>query len=318
MSLLEFKVNDYITLKIENNSEIIIYILENKFRQCKHLFFINPLENRKQEEISSIDEAKGILNNSFEENIDPRTLGISPEEEFWGHCSNLQVWAEHNYDTRILHSELAFPLLRELASVEDPIAKRVFKEEIAKRFEECYLPTVLYLLIENFPKRFLNKDERSNLLLGINSTLKKKIEMELENDIRERKKVSDAMLVLDALIRHYNDVVAKKILKNKIFEILKAEKKDDFDYLYGVEGLDTYLFEEKELKAFLYSSLIFKKIIKNDLHIQKLLKTVLKKMDKLYKRKELFESLILMVNYPEEHKVIAEYMYEELLNTYEN
>ena len=47
---------------------------------------------------------------------------------------NLQVWAEMNYDTRILHRNLAFPLLKKLAQVGDPIAKKALKDEIAKRF----------------------------------------------------------------------------------------------------------------------------------------------------------------------------------------
>jgi len=41
----------------------------------------------------------------------------------------------------------------------------------------------------------------------------------------------------------------------------------------------------------------------------------LRKID-LYKRKELFENLLLMVNYPEEHMVIVEYMYEKLIDEY--
>ncbi len=52
---------------------------------------------------------------------------ILPIKEFWGHCSNLQAWAEYGYDTRLLHPNLAFPLLEKLATVGDPIAKKVFK-----------------------------------------------------------------------------------------------------------------------------------------------------------------------------------------------
>ncbi|MHA1252089.1 MAG: leucine-rich repeat domain-containing protein [Candidatus Helarchaeota archaeon] len=60
--------------------------------------------------------------------------GITPEVEFWAHCSNLQVWYEHNYDTRLLHSNLSFPLLKALSEAGDKLAKRAYKEEIAKRF----------------------------------------------------------------------------------------------------------------------------------------------------------------------------------------
>jgi len=59
---------------------------------------------------------------------------ITPETEFMVHCSNLQVWAEHEYDTRLIHSDLAFPLLKKLADVGEPTALKKFKEEIGVRF----------------------------------------------------------------------------------------------------------------------------------------------------------------------------------------
>ncbi|GAH27524.1 unnamed protein product, partial [marine sediment metagenome] len=60
---------------------------------------------------------------------------ITPEQEFWAHCSNLQTWAEHHYDTRLLHSNISFPLLRRLTEAGDPVAKQFFKDEIAERIK---------------------------------------------------------------------------------------------------------------------------------------------------------------------------------------
>jgi hypothetical protein len=77
-----------------------------------------------------------MMGYQLEEEIKPEDLGITPEEEFWGHCSNLQAWAEYGYDTRLLHSNLSFPLLKRLTEVGDPKARRVFKEEIVKRYYE--------------------------------------------------------------------------------------------------------------------------------------------------------------------------------------
>ncbi|GAJ21819.1 unnamed protein product, partial [marine sediment metagenome] len=34
-------------------------------------------------------------------------ITITPEQEFMVHCFNLQAWAEHKYDTRLRHSNLA-------------------------------------------------------------------------------------------------------------------------------------------------------------------------------------------------------------------
>lgn len=92
-----------------------------------------PLDQiREFNQIESIDEAAERLGKSTE---DERLIRIVPPKvEFWGHCSNLQVWSENNYDTRILHSNISFPLLKKLAEIGDPIANGRFKEEIAKRF----------------------------------------------------------------------------------------------------------------------------------------------------------------------------------------
>lgn len=155
--MLKFKVNKYITLKLEN-AITNIYINEELFKQCKYLLLNIPVKEVSSfDEIDSVDEAAEKLNHSEE----PRKgyiRKIPPEVEFWGHCSNMQVWYENNYNTRLLHSNLAFPLLKELTRLGDPIAKRVFKEEIAKRLINGSLQTVLYLLIENYII-YLNDEE---------------------------------------------------------------------------------------------------------------------------------------------------------------
>ena len=145
----EFKVNDYITLKLEwvgvgQELETTIYVADKWFRQCKFLLLNIPVDEISSlDEIDSIDEAAAKLDRSQERNKFFRRE-ISPEVEFWGHCSNLQMWMENNYDTRLLHSNLAFPLLKRLTDVGDPIAKRVFREEIAKRLGQGYRPVVEY------------------------------------------------------------------------------------------------------------------------------------------------------------------------------
>ena len=92
-----------------------------------------PIENiNRFDGIESIDQIIYEGNKNFEnEGI---KYQISSEEEFWAHASNLQVWVESNYDTRLLHNNLAFPLLKELVELGDLVAAKVFKEEIVKRF----------------------------------------------------------------------------------------------------------------------------------------------------------------------------------------
>ena len=69
--------------------------------------------------------------------------------EFWGHCSNLEVWNENDYDTRLLEKTLAFPLLKKLVRVRDKRAVKSFKLEVAERFEKGTDNVRQYLINEH-------------------------------------------------------------------------------------------------------------------------------------------------------------------------
>lgn len=144
-----FRLNEYLLLKLENK-KTNIYVNGKKFRQCKFLL-MNIQDQEQHEEIKSIDEAAEKLDRSLEGHSWSKQL-IPPETEFWGHCSNLQAWVEHDYDTRILHSNLAFPLLVKLAKEGDKKAKIAFKEEYLQRIEEGNDKTVKFLLSESYIK----------------------------------------------------------------------------------------------------------------------------------------------------------------------
>lgn len=142
MADLEFRINKFLTMKLEEGKSLI-YVSGKRFRQCKFLILNIPVEEVSSiNEIKSIDEAAEMLNPSLKHPPESEkirkdeipTYKILPEEEFWGLCSNLQVWHEHGYNTRLLHANLAFPLLKKLADVGDPQAKRIFKEELAERY----------------------------------------------------------------------------------------------------------------------------------------------------------------------------------------
>jgi len=158
----EFQVNEYIVLKLEEG-KTNIYIKGKLFRQCKYLFILNPHENEKQWEINSIDEAAEVLNSSLERDIKPKDVDLSPEDEFWGHCSNIQAWVENNYDTRLLHTNIAFPLLKKLYFLKDFTAKRKFSEEIAKRYNEGSKNVREFLKEERF-LMFLTKEHFYSLI----------------------------------------------------------------------------------------------------------------------------------------------------------
>ena len=158
----EFKINNYLKLKLENG-RTFIYVNNRRFRQCMYLL-LNIAVDRVEDadEIKSIDEAATKLDRSMERGH----RIIPPETEFWGHCSNIQAWVDNEYNTRILHRNLAFPLLKALADVGDPMAKKKFKEEIAMRYATGH-PTVIRFLTQNGYLYYLSEDEFESMLLDI-------------------------------------------------------------------------------------------------------------------------------------------------------
>lgn len=145
----DFKVNEYITLKLEGG-KTNIYVKGELFQQCKFLLLNIPVEEISSfDDIQSVDETAEKHDSSLE-GVAQFHFEIPPEVKFWGHCSNMQVWAEHNYNTRILHRSIAFPLLKILKEKNDPIAKKVFNKEIAKRLSSGHLNVFLYLLEEGY------------------------------------------------------------------------------------------------------------------------------------------------------------------------
>lgn len=167
----EFKINEFITLKlIGKRTEL--YVNDSYFQQCMYLLINIPKEKiQEYDKIESIDEAMDMQYSRKDsrelENVSSlqkeEKFHITPEQEFQAHCSNLQAWYENEYDTRLLHSNLAFPLLKKLTEVGDPLAKKVFKEEIALRFESGYSNVLSYLIAERYLD-FFDGEEISTLL----------------------------------------------------------------------------------------------------------------------------------------------------------
>ena len=147
-----------------------IFVDGEQFNQCAALVFaIDPNITQSLDNIQSIDELSDVF--EYEMEYDEMEYDEIPaEDEFWGHCSNIQAWAEHDYDTRLIHRNLAFPLLKRLTEAGDLTAKRVFKEEIAKRYSSGH-PTVQEYLRKEGYLELLSKDELD--LLELETTPKK-------------------------------------------------------------------------------------------------------------------------------------------------
>ncbi|HDZ19181.1 MAG TPA: hypothetical protein ENH75_12850 [archaeon] len=150
----EFKINEFLSLVLKWD-KTLIYVNGNKFRQCKYVLLNIPVNDIDQYAfINSIDEVIDNLDHSLEE----YTELIPPETKFWAHCSNLQAWAENDYNTDLLVLTLSFPLLKELTNAGDSKAKRVFKEEIGKRLMRGELSSIGYLIDGGY-LRFLTCEE---------------------------------------------------------------------------------------------------------------------------------------------------------------
>ena len=175
---LEKKINQYITLNLENG-RTYIYVNGQRFIQCIRLILNIPKPDvHLYDEIESIDEAAKLYSTHIHQGILIRgsrfTHDITPEQEFWGHCSNIQAWVEHDYDTRILMSNISFPLLRELVDAGDPKANKIFKEEIALRLESGFPSVVQYLLNQRYLGYFTPSElktilESTELIKGLSS-----------------------------------------------------------------------------------------------------------------------------------------------------
>ena len=213
--MLEFHINKYILLKLEN-STTNLYLDRELFRQCRYILLINPHEKEDQRYIRTVDDAKKKLNSGLEGKLKLEDLGISPIEEFWAHCSNLQVWCENDYDTSLIHSNLAFPLLKKLMEIGDPLARKVFKKELAKTVEICeetlFVETMGYLMIENYLNMF-NKSEKKALSWTLRNILCK---------LLKKYKLQKLLFLLETKILHYlikEDIIYLfKNLNLKFFE----------------------------------------------------------------------------------------------------
>jgi Leucine-rich repeat (LRR) protein len=213
-----FKINDYLTLKREHR-RTKIYIKDKPFLQCKFLLLnLEKKDLNNYFEIDSIDEAAAKLDHSMEGNKSKRTK-LPSRTEFWAHCSNLQAWAENKYDTRLLHSNLAFPLLKELTKAGDPLAKRVFKEEIAKRFMSGYIPVQHYLIQEGFID-YLSKDEIKTLI-------------DVKKDLRKSEKGTRNLFDLAYLYEKINNI--QKTIE--VYEDILKLTPQNLDAIYNLARL---------------------------------------------------------------------------------
>lgn len=151
-----FKINELVELRLIGK-ETYIYVNNKRLFACKSLLLNIP--KRRIREIESMDEAVMLF-----ESTEKIQHQISPEEEFMGHCSNIQVFFENGLNTDILTSNVAFPLLKALVDNKFKPASRVFKDEIAKRFNKGTYNSRMFLFLQGY--LYYLTEEEKQLLKG--------------------------------------------------------------------------------------------------------------------------------------------------------
>ncbi len=228
-----FKINEYLSLRLENN-ESIIYVKGKRFMHCKYLLLNLPLEKvTSVEDLQSIDEMADSLDSSLERFFfNEHNPNIPPEVEFWGHCSNLQVWYENNYNTGLLHSNLSFPLLKALTDAGDPQAQKMFADEIAKRFDSEYLPVMLYLIVNGYFS-YLTLDQMESL-----EFFHKMADPELLQKIGSEIKAKDVMFQAfkDYLLNKKSKTVKELLSKAVMLRIFELEDEIDEMFELGMKS----------------------------------------------------------------------------------
>ncbi len=220
----EFKINKYITVKLENR-KTNIYINGKLSNHCKTLFLGNP----------KIDKIGDYIEN-FNSIGEEEKLNLILEVEFLGQCSNLQAWVENNYSTKLLHRNLAFPLLKKLTEVGDLNAEKVFKEEIAKRLESSHPNVIDYLIQEGYTQYLKNEElyysvlvpEEADILIELEKYLKIEnkqnfwLVLELEHDSAPCFTVHDRHVVGIDLFECGLELLPEFINKLKFLTILSV------------------------------------------------------------------------------------------------
>ncbi len=235
-----FKINDLVDLRLIED-RTYIYVNDEEFLICARLLLNIPVERISEaDEIRSIDEAAEVFQRTLWQNRilegpisrDSRHFIITPEEEFQGHCSNIQAFFESGLQTDILASNIAFPLLKKLVDLDYSPAVSVFKEEIAKRFEEGVKSSKLFLLKGGY-LRYLNEEERQSLK-GYDELSGEIIEeillnQEVEKRIEETK-IQQKQISLEKERKWLSNMFGKK---HGFYEILRerVEKEKEIEML---------------------------------------------------------------------------------------
>lgn len=194
---IEFKVNDYIMLKLE--------------------------EERTRIYVSG-EFADTCIYNPFNENNS--TYDLDPELLFSKYCSDFKIWVENEYDTSLLNYKNAFSVLEVLKNIGDPIANKLFRKEIIKTFNSANQQAILYLIKCKYNNQ-VDKKEINTLFEDPNSKFCQVIKKQLNNKNSQKTYFN----LLEKLIKAgYSGAI--KVIREEMLKILESFYSADYDYSY--------------------------------------------------------------------------------------
>lgn len=126
-----FFINEHLDVTLGADGRTRVLVDGKEFAYCSFVLLrVSPTIKG-----DSIDEI--IENSPPEAKVHERdAMHIRPDIAFMAHCSNIQAWAEHDYNTRLLDSRISFGLLKTLAKAGDEKATRMLQGEIMDRLEQ--------------------------------------------------------------------------------------------------------------------------------------------------------------------------------------
>lgn len=159
-----FEVNEFISLKLIF-SKTLIYLCGDLFLTCQKVALsLSPNEFETYKDFDNIDD---IIDFYSSQTSSEEVISITPEEEFWAHCSNMQAWVENNYDSSILSRYISFPILIELSNRGISRFKTILKEEIIYRIKKGGINMLRWFIeanSENYLVCFTEEDLFDGLL----------------------------------------------------------------------------------------------------------------------------------------------------------
>lgn len=130
-----FRATPLLDVVLEDDGTTRVHVAGKPCISRVGLVTTSPLATRRQT-VSSIDDMEHAFITLDTDARCKRGLLphlVEPREKFLAHCSIIQAWVEHDYDTRLMRVPVAFKLLRRLSEAGDEAAKIALPREIRAR-----------------------------------------------------------------------------------------------------------------------------------------------------------------------------------------